>query len=123
MIEVGRFSKRFLLSPISHEGGGGGGGEGNSARPQIVFFKNSVRNSAESQNLENFLKLMENKMFNLKLTNLYLESPYFETAHAKKWSNYALINRECCPYAKIFVVTSCWHGVTTNIFRMDQTQG
>ena len=87
MIEVGRFSKSFLLNPIPHEGGGGRGG-GNSARSQIVFFKNSVRYSSDSQNLENFLKLMENKVFNLKLTNLYLETPYFERAHAKKWSNY-----------------------------------
>ena len=39
---------------------------------------------------------------------------------------YALINRECGPFEKIFVaneVRSVRHDVTTNIFRMDQTQG
>ena len=45
----------FCLT-LFHIGGGGGGRGADSARLQIVFFINSVRDAAEQRNLVTFLK-------------------------------------------------------------------
>ena len=71
------------FNPIPH---GEGGGEADSALLQIVFFITFVRDAAEPQNLVTSLKLMDNKVLNMEMTNFQLESrDMVVSAHAKKW--------------------------------------